>query len=529
MESHSKRLAQLPLVLFVTATMLLLPVAVLTAGQFAVGVTFPLYLTAALGAGLSMALGRVGLKLWLRNPRSKDVLFSDLMLWGWTQRVVQERRLANATRAFRFEKGTRRDRTSVDRQIATLKKLAVRLEAQDPYTHGHTRRVARHSYMIAKTMGLPREYALKVRTAAAVHDVGKMHVAADVLHKTGKLSDDEFDQIKQHSVYGAEMVAEAGADELTAIVRHHHERIDGKGYPDRLAGDQIPLGARIIAVADTFDAITSVRSYRDASPHLKAIEIIKKVKGSQLDPEATEAFLHYYDASKSRRFLALLASAPDKVLSWLGNLVRQAGASTAVTAVTAASVVVAAAGVMPPPRTGPVTQASVLNSVVVNDGADVSGSDDGGGSSDDGSADDSTSSDDDGGSKKDSRDKDDAASSDGSEGGGSGSGKDKDDSSDDGGSGGGGNGGGNSGSGGGGSDNGGGSGPDSGSGSDGGTDEPDPDDSGGSDPGPDPEPDPDPEPTPDDGGGSGSGGGDDGGLIGDVIDTVDDITGGLGL
>ena len=354
MRTRGHDLAQLPLVLITTAAVIALPVAIIGGLQIASGTTFPPLVSALFGGCLSLVFGWVGSRLWILNPRSKDVLFSDLVLWGWVQRLIQERRLANATRSLRFDSSGPRgpvDAKSAEQQIATLKKLAVRLEAQDPYTHGHTRRVARHSYMIAKTMGLPLVEAKKIRTAAAVHDVGKMHIPADVLHKPGKLSDEEFDLVKQHSVLGAEMVAEAGIDELTALVRHHHERIDGRGYPDRLAGDEIPLGARIMAVADTFDAITSARSYRDASAHKNVVNILKKASGTQLDPDATAAFLRYYNASKSRRFVALLASSPDKLLAWLAGFLRQAGSTAAISTVTAASVaVVAAGGVMAPPR-----------------------------------------------------------------------------------------------------------------------------------------------------------------------------------
>src|SRR5205085_6039106 len=157
-----------------------------------------------------------------------------------------------------------------------LAQLAAALEAGDPYTHGHSRRVAHHAAMIAKGMGLPKQQVAKVRTAAVLHDVGKINTPTAILHKPGRLTDDEFDVIKLHPVDGAEMVSKLGDAELTAIVRHHHERLDGTGYPNRLPGGEIPLGARIIAVADTFDAITSTRPYRPANPHKRAMDILAK-------------------------------------------------------------------------------------------------------------------------------------------------------------------------------------------------------------------------------------------------------------
>ncbi len=118
-----------------------------------------------------------------------------------------------------------------------------------------------------------------------MHDVGKVETPTAVLHKAGRLSDEEFDIVKRHPVDGADMVATLDDDELTAIVRHHHERLDGTGYPDGLAGDEIPLGARILAVADTFDAITSTRPYRQANPHKKALDILENRGRHPAGPE----------------------------------------------------------------------------------------------------------------------------------------------------------------------------------------------------------------------------------------------------
>ena len=223
-------------------------------------------------------------------------------------------------------------------QAEALEKLSAALEATDPYTHGHSRRVARHCWMIAKRMGLDSETVDRVRTAASLHDVGKVYTPPEVLRKPGRLTDEEFDVIKRHPVDGAELVKALGDDELISIVRHHHERLDGTGYPDRLVGEQIPIGARIISVADTFDAITSARPYRPARAHKKALDILKYEAGTQLDPGVVKAFCAIYSGRRPLALWASFTSLPSQVFSWLG-----AGAATAASAAQVAAVAAAAA------------------------------------------------------------------------------------------------------------------------------------------------------------------------------------------
>jgi HD domain len=167
----------------------------------------------------------------------------------------------------------------------------------------------------------------KVRTAAAVHDVGKLQVPREVINKPGKLTDEEFAAIKRHPQDGAEMVSGMGDPEITAIVRHHHERLDGRGYPDGLSAADIPLGARIVAVADTFDALTSSRPYRAASKHKKAIDILKKEAGSQLDPDAVAAFLSYYSGRRPVAWWTAITTAPPRLFQWLMGSLQGASAA----------------------------------------------------------------------------------------------------------------------------------------------------------------------------------------------------------
>jgi putative nucleotidyltransferase with HDIG domain len=158
---------------------------------------------------------------------------------------------------------------------------------------GHSRRVAVYAALTAQRIGLERADLDRVRRAASIHDIGKIEVPAEILHSPDELEDEEFAHVQRHAVAGAAIVAELGDPKLTAIVRHHHERYDGHGYPDGLAGAAIPIGARILAVADTFDAVTSVRPYRPPLRHFEALELIEAEAGAQLDPAVVAAFKVY--------------------------------------------------------------------------------------------------------------------------------------------------------------------------------------------------------------------------------------------
>ncbi|MGZ4274571.1 MAG: HD-GYP domain-containing protein, partial [Solirubrobacteraceae bacterium] len=242
-----------------------------------------------IGVVLSIAVSFAGSAYWASSESSRDVLFSELMIWGWLRRWRAEHQVTAALEALGGQAAPAGAVASTG-QLSMLKELAAALEAGDPYTRGHSRRVARYATMIAERMGLPAEEVDRIRTAAAVHDVGKVRTPIEVLHKPGRLTDEEYAVIKAHPVDGARLVEALGDDRLAAIVRHHHERLDGRGYPSGLSGAAIPLGARIVAVADTFDAITSARPYRPASPHRKALDILTKEAGTQLDADAVRVF-----------------------------------------------------------------------------------------------------------------------------------------------------------------------------------------------------------------------------------------------
>ena len=175
---------------------------------------------------------------------------------------------------------------------ATVGALCQAVETKDFYTRGHSDRVSRGSVMIAHEIGMRGDRVEAIRYAGMLHDVGKLGVPTKVLQKTGKLTEEEYAAIQLHPMRGLDIVREIGfLDEALAGIMHHHERIDGRGYPMGLAGDEIPEFARMLAVADAFDSMTSTRSYRGARPVDEAIEELRKWSGTQFDPAFVDAFV----------------------------------------------------------------------------------------------------------------------------------------------------------------------------------------------------------------------------------------------
>jgi putative two-component system response regulator len=170
--------------------------------------------------------------------------------------------------------------------------LVYALEAKDKYTSGHSQRVAEISVAIAAELGLPQQDIEKIRLAGLIHDIGKIGVRESVLNKPARVTADEYQHILSHCDIGEHILTPIVEDEqILTAVRHHHERYDGTGYPDRLSGSQIPLSAKILAVADTYDAIISGRPYREAESIQTACDEIQRHKGTQFDPEVVDAFL----------------------------------------------------------------------------------------------------------------------------------------------------------------------------------------------------------------------------------------------
>lgn len=173
-----------------------------------------------------------------------------------------------------------------------LAALVEVVELRDPYTAGHSRRVASSSRLIAEQLGLTHEEADVIENAGRVHDIGKVAIDPGILLKTSKLDPHEWAEMELHPVYGANIVDRfTSYREGAKFVRHHHERWDGTGYPDKIAEEEIPLGARILAVADSFDAMTSDRPYREGMQVDRALAIIAAGAGTQWDPKIVDAFL----------------------------------------------------------------------------------------------------------------------------------------------------------------------------------------------------------------------------------------------
>lgn len=187
--------------------------------------------------------------------------------------------------------------------LASIKSLADALEVKDPYTHGHSIRVSRYSTVIANALGLPTEYVRQIELGGRVHDIGKIGVREAVLNKPGPLTDEEYAHIMTHPVVGWRILSPLFDENPIAltVVRSHHERFDGRGIPDGLRGEDIPLEARIAAVADTFDAMTSVRPYRPGAPVAATVSELRRCSGTQLDPRCVDAFLTALEAGAIER------------------------------------------------------------------------------------------------------------------------------------------------------------------------------------------------------------------------------------
>ncbi|MEN6520892.1 MAG: diguanylate cyclase [Armatimonadota bacterium] len=197
--------------------------------------------------------------------------------------------------------------------LSTVRALAAAVDARDPLMRGHSEKVAICALALGQHLKLSGEEMSTIRTAALLHDVGRIAVPDDILSKPGALSDEELAIIKQHSVIGAEILSNAPQlKQVAKIVRYHHERYDGSGYPDGLAGEDIPLASRIIAVADAYDAMTSDRAYRAAFGSGDVLRNMKENVGCQFDPGIFEALEHLENSGKLRKLLKSLKDEMDK-------------------------------------------------------------------------------------------------------------------------------------------------------------------------------------------------------------------------
>jgi hypothetical protein len=339
-----------------TLGMVVLPVAVVIG--LAIGSAEPpssLFL-AVVGTVLAVAASLIASAAWSRQPAASSIELGELMLWSWSKRNRAEQDIRRQADVLGIDETGRRLRVqTIDpaQQLLLLRALVDALEVKDSYTRGHTERVERHAFDIAVELGLPSHVVDLTRRSAAAHDVGKIVVPDEILRKPGPLTPTEFGIMKSHTVEGARLVAPIGDDAVTAAVRHHHERWDGRGYPDGRVAEEIPISARIVAVADAYDALTSTRTYRSKTTHRRAIEILEEEGGRQFDPRVVEAFV----AAQARRAGLLLsgiaALLPLGAFARIGSWLRRR-ASTVVGVGAAIAISVASAFVPSVPALVPV-------------------------------------------------------------------------------------------------------------------------------------------------------------------------------
>lgn len=327
-----------------TVAVIVLPVLVVL-GLIAARVDLPMFVVASLGVGLSIAATAVGHTLWSKRVEASEISFSDLMLWRWFVRRRAEDTLEEGARLLGLDRsGHPIDdvRIEPEEQLEVLKDLTAALESKDPYTHGHSQRVERHSYRTAAAMHLSIHDIEDLRKAAALHDVGKIRVPDRILRKPDQLTIEERVIMEEHAVVGAWMVSSVGNADVIAAVRHHHERFDGLGYPDGLAGSDIPLFSRIIAVVDAYDAMTSTRPYRSSAGRDDAVNALRDSAGTQFDPEVVEAFIAALPARLpiTAGLFLILGGAPQRLLREFAAWLKRLGAGSLSPAVGAAGAAV---------------------------------------------------------------------------------------------------------------------------------------------------------------------------------------------
>ncbi len=241
-----------------------------------------------------MYIGAAGLTAMAMVQYHRSVLFEIDYSERLTSEVEKQTRVARE-RADRLE--------SMSEEM--VQTLAVTIDAKDRYTNGHSFRVSWYASALAEKLGWPEEELKALRREALLHDIGKIGVPDAVLNKPGKLTDEEFAVIKAHTTVGSDILERAQSLHESALVaRHHHERYDGRGYPDGLKGEEIPLHARVVTIADTYDAMHSDRIYRKGLSYDVILSELVKGRGTQFDPALLDAFLPLFESGELDRVVA---------------------------------------------------------------------------------------------------------------------------------------------------------------------------------------------------------------------------------
>ena len=229
-----------------------------------------------------------------RALKRREMLLESRQLNQWLKEEV-------TTRTAELQ----RERNRLERvSTATLEALVNALEAKDPYLRGHSARVADLSANIATEVGLSEEEVDRVRMAGRLHDLGKIGTRDAVVNKEGPLTADEFEHVKQHVIIGAQILAPlVHLGDIVAMVKSHHERFDGTGYPDGLRGEEVPLGGRVIAAAEVYDALTTSRPYQEKMTPEQAVERMADLSGTVLDPKVYEALVRIVGRRQTLVFL----------------------------------------------------------------------------------------------------------------------------------------------------------------------------------------------------------------------------------
>jgi putative two-component system response regulator len=258
--------------------------------------TAVIVVTAVAEVESAVACLHLGALDYVAKPFHLDEVRARVMQALEKRRLILENRMYHEELAQRVQEQARRiEELSLER----LQALVHALEEKDPYLRGHSVRVANYAFRIGRELGLAAQALDLISLGAELHDIGKIGVSEAVLHKPGKLSDAEYRHIMEHPVTGARILGPLMRDVpvALAIVRSHHERLDGKGFPDGLKGDEISLEVRIVTIADSFDAMTSLRPYRPALSVQGAVQELQDCKGVQFDAAAVEAFLRAFPAA----------------------------------------------------------------------------------------------------------------------------------------------------------------------------------------------------------------------------------------